>query len=363
MMDEKQRVWVTTNIRPSANPDYCKAGSDNVFAKYFPQNTAGKQAAVYDPETKKFTPVDTCFSTHHVTFGYDKDNTVYYSNPGGTALGWVNTKVFDATGSSEKAQGWCPAYLDSNGDGKIDPAVDKRIGMNGYGISVNPLDNSIWMGVTSPMPGHLLRMTIGSNPPSTCTAEVYEPPFDNPKAPGVVAYTPRGVDIDRSTGVVWTALAGSGQLASFDRRKCKVLNGPTATGQHCPEGWTIYNAPGPKMGGVTDAGSADFEYYNWVDEFNTLGLGDNIPIVTGTSSDSLQAFIPSTKKWVVMRVPYPMGFFTRSIDGRIDNPNTGWKGRGIWSTYGGDMTWHIEGGAGSKNKVLKFQIRPNPLAD
>jgi hypothetical protein len=363
MMDEKQRVWVTTTIRTSGNPDYCKAGSDNAFAKYFPQNTAGKQAAVYDPETKKFTPVDTCFGTHHVTFGYDKDNSVFFSNPGGQVFGWINTKVFDATGDAQKAMGWCPAYLDTNGDGKIDPSVDKRIGMNGYGISVNPLDNSIWMAVTSPMPGHLLRMTLGSNPPSTCMAEVYEPPFDNPKAPGVVAYTPRGIDIDRSNGVVWTALSGSGQLASFDRRKCKVTNGPTATGQQCPEGWTIYTAPGPKMQGVTDNSSADFEYYNWVDEFNTLGLGENVPIVTGTSSDSLQAFIPSTKKWVVMRVPYPMGFFSRSIDGRIDNPNTGWKGRGVWSTYGGDMTWHIEGGAGSKNKVLKFQIRPNPLAD
>jgi hypothetical protein len=63
------------------------------------------------------------------------------------------------------------------------------------------------------------------------------------------------------------------------------------------------------------------------------------------------------------RVPYPMGFFSRGMDGRIDNPNAGWKGRGVWATYGGDMTWHIEGGAGTKNKVVKFQLRPNPLAD
>ncbi len=117
------------------------------------------------------------------------------------------------------------------------------------------------------------------------------------------------------------------------------------------------------MPGRLDALYADFEYYNWVDQFNTLGLGENIPIVTGTSSDSLQAFNPTTKKWTIMRVPYPMGFFSRGMDGRIDNPNAGWKGRGIWATYGGDMTWHIEGGAGTKNKVLKFQLRPNPLAD
>ncbi len=362
MMDEKGRVWVTSNIRPAENPDFCKAGSDSPFAKYFPLATAGKHAAVYDPETKRFTPIDTCFNTHHLQFGFDKDNTLFFSGPGSQAFGWLNTRVFDETGDAKKAQGWCPAYLDTNGDGKIDPAVDKRIPVNGYGAIVNPADSSIWFATTNPTPGHLLRMTLGSNPPATCMAEVYEPPFYNPKAPGVSGYAPRGIDIDRN-GVIWTALSGSGQLASFDRRKCKVLNGPTATGQQCPEGWTIYTAPGPKMKGVTDESSADFEYYNWVDQFNTLGLGENIPIVTGTSSDSLQAFNPATKKWTIMHVPYPMGFFSRGMDGRIDNPNAGWKGRGLWATYGGDMTWHIEGGAGTKNKVLKFQLRPNPLAD
>ena len=362
MMDEKGRVWVTSNIRRSDNPDSCKAGSDSPFAKYYPLNNAGKQAAVYDPETQKFTPVDTCFNTHHLQFGFDKDNTLFFSGPGGQAFGWLNTRVFDETGDAMKAQGWCPAYLDTNGTGKIDPATDKRIPVNGYGAIVNPKDGSVWFATTGPVPGHILRMTLGSNPPSTCMAEVYEPPFNNPKAPGVVAFTPRGIDVDRN-GVIWTALSGSGHLASFDRSKCKVTNGPTATGQQCPEGWTLYTAPGPKMKGVTDDGSADFEYYNWVDQYNTLGLGDNIPIVTGTSSDSLQAFDPKTKKWTILRVPYPMGFFVRGMDGRIDNANGGWKGRGIYATYGEDMTWHIEGGAGQKTKLVKFQLRPNPLAN
>ena len=50
------------------------------------------------------------------------------------------------------------------------------------------------------------------------------------------------------------------------------------------------------MKGVTDDSSADFQYYNWVDQFNTLGLGENTPIVDGTDSDSLEAFIPTTKQ-------------------------------------------------------------------
>ena len=54
----------------------------------------------------------------------------------------------------------------------------------------------------------------------------------------------RGADID-SQGVVWGSLA-SGHLSAFDRSKCTApLNGPEATGDHCPEGWTLYRYPAP----------------------------------------------------------------------------------------------------------------------
>jgi hypothetical protein len=68
----------------------------------------------------------------------------------------------------------------------------------------------------------------------------------------VNGYTPRGIDVD-SNGVIWTALAGSGHLASFDRRKCRILTGPESrTGQHCPGGWTLYRTPGPHFKIATD---------------------------------------------------------------------------------------------------------------
>ena len=57
--------------------------------------------------------------------------------------------------------------------------------------------------------------------------------------------------IDKN-GVVWGSLS-SGHLASFDRRKCKgPLNGPKATGDHCPEGWSFYKYPGPGFEGIGD---------------------------------------------------------------------------------------------------------------
>src|SRR4029077_12890784 len=105
-----------------------------------------------------------------------------------------------------------------------------------------------------------VRVAPGPNPAETALAEIYEPP-----SPGA---GPRGVDID-SKGLVWTALAGSGHIASFDRSKCKVLNGPTATGKHCPEGWTLYPVPGPKFKNGPDNMTAGMLYYCWVDKFNT----------------------------------------------------------------------------------------------
>ena len=128
------------------------------------------------------------------------------------------------------------------------------------------------------------------------------------------------------------------------------------------EGWALYPAPGPKFKGVTDQLGADFFYYNWVDQFDTLGLGKNIPVVTGTWSDSLMALDPATKKWTVLRVPYPLGFYTRGLDGRIDDPNAGWKGRGLWAANETRVTWLGEGGKGSTSYVVHFQLRPDPLA-
>jgi hypothetical protein len=66
-----------------------------------------------------------------------------------------------------------------------------------------------------------------------------------------------------------------------------TLNGPTATGQHCPEGWTFYAEPLPQLGNVTSPGSGEGSYYTWVDQFNTLGLGENVPINTGNQSEGL----------------------------------------------------------------------------
>jgi len=387
MFDEKGRLWYTSRIRASDNPAYCKAGSDLISAKLTPVATSGRQLAVYDPATKQTAMIDTCYSTHHLVFASDANNTLWTSSGGGGGVvGWLNTKIWDQTHDGAKSQGWTALVLDTNGNGKRDPYLDSEqkvltapsgeslgtsAALNGvadktrdtrlnaafYGLAVGT-DGMVWGSVLG-FPGGLVRLNPGTNPPETALAEYYEVPWHNPKAP-VSGYSPRGMDID-SNNVVWVALA-SGHLASFDRRKCQApLNGPEATGQHCPEGWTLYPTPGPNFHNVKDSGSADSHYYDWVDQFDTLGLGKNTPIITGNSSDSLIALVNG--KFAILRVPYPLGFFAKGMDGRIDDPKTGWKGKGVWTTWGTRTPFHSETGKGTPSKVVHFQIRPNPLAD
>ena len=71
-------------------------------------------------------------------------------------------------------------------------------------------------------------------------------------------------------------------------------------------------------------------------------MGKDTVILNGTDSDSLLAFSQKTKKFTVIRIPYPMNVFTRGLDGRIDNPKTGWKGRGLWFDNGIDPIIHSE---------------------
>jgi hypothetical protein len=363
-MDKQARVWIAARIRPNQTSAFCQQGSDHPSAKAFPLAQSGRQMQMYDPKTKQVTTIDTCFGTHHLNFD---GNDILWFTGGGPVEGWFNTRIYDETKDEKKAQGWTVFVLDTNGNGKrdeyvepdapIDPAKDKRINAPFYGVAPSPIDNSIWGSVLG-MPGALVRLTLGSNPPSTALSEIYEVPWNNPKAPAQ-GFAPRGMDVD-SNGVVWTVLS-SGHHASFDRRKCKApLNGPTATGQHCPEGWTLYPMPGPNYKGATDSGSADTAYYDFVDRFDMLGMGKDIPLATGNGSEALLALVDG--KYLTFRVPYPMGFYGKGIDGRIDNPNEGWKGKGIYSTYATRAPFHIEGGKGTTSKLVKWQVRPDPLS-
>jgi hypothetical protein len=390
MLDGQGRVWMTSKIRPNENPSWC-TDPKNKFAEWYPLTSSGRQASYYDPKTKQFVLIDTCYATHHLQFDNDADSTLYFNELTGPIFGWVNTRVYDKTKNEQQASGWCGQALDTNGDGRItrpwnrqvigtggsvlyqsdtggvttaagaqpaapgsttfNPKLDTLVALRMYAVIPSPVDDVVW-GVSEQYPGYLIRLQRGSDPPSTCKTLIFKVPD-----PG---FDPRGVDID-TNGVVWTALAASSHLASFDVRKCKDLGGPAkADGSQCREGWTLYQTTGPKLKG-TDV-PADFHYYNWVDQHDVMGFGANTPMATGSNSDSIIVLNPRSREWVSLRVPYPLGFYSRGMDARIDDAKAGWKGRGLWANYGTHFVWHIEGGKGTKGKLVHFQMRPDPLA-
>ena len=364
-MDPQGRVWIAARVRKPQTQPWCQAGSDHPSAKLFPINEGQRGLELYDPKTKQTTPIDTCYTWGHVNFD---NNGVLWSSFGPPGVeGWFDTKIWDKTHDEQKAQGWSAFILDYNGNGKRDaytepnqppdPTKDRRINVMYYGVSPAP-DGSVWGSVLG-FPGAVVRFIPGSHPPETALAEYYEVPWNNPKAP-VQGFAPRGLDVD-SKGVVWTVLS-SGHLASFDRGKCKgPLNGPTATGQHCPEGWTLYPLPGPNYKGAVENGSADSAYYDFVDRFDMLGVGKDVPLATGNLSEGLLVLVDG--KFMTLRVPYPMGYYAKGLDGRIDDPNAGWKGKGIYTPVSTRAPFHLEGGKGTTSKLVKFQMRPDPLAN
>jgi len=92
----------------------------------------------------------------------------------------------------------------------------------------------------------------------------------------------------------------------------------------------------------------------------TRRLGKDTVIVTGTTSDSMLIFDPKKETFTVLRVPYPMPFYTRGLDGRIDDAQGDLKGRGPWGTYNSYLPKFTETHIGS---VQHFRVRPNPLAN
>ena len=364
-MDADGKVWLTGRVRGAdEQPEFCTDPS-NPYADYFPVPRGTRQVFMYDPETDGFSEIDTCFSADHNQLGHD--DVFYYGFSAG--VGWIDTKVWEETGDAEAAQGWCPTVLDTNGDGVIapgwtepdeavDPTRDHRVAYGCYSPAVNEADGSVWCSDNGRDDNTLMRLELGDNPPESCVAEVYQPP---PSIVNPSPYGSGGLHITRD-GLVWQDWRGSGHFASFDRSACTVTNGPTATGQSCPEGWTFHRMEKPTYSNAGMPINSDESYLTQIDHHDVLGFGPETPVYGVVNTDSLEVFIPATEEFVTMRVPYPMGFFSRSSVGRIDDPATGWKGKGLWSSYSNYAAWHLEGGPGTLQKSVKFQVRPHPLA-
>ena len=160
LLDRSGRVWYTARIRAPSNPAFCRSGSKHPSAAVFPIGGSGRQLAMYEPKSGKYTFVDTCFNTHHLQFAEDAQDTLWTSG-GNEVVGWLDTKKFDLTGDAAASQGWAPLVLDTNGNGKldrwtgpgqpVDPTRDQRLAVGFYAVMPNPADGSVWGSVGIPL--------------------------------------------------------------------------------------------------------------------------------------------------------------------------------------------------------------------
>ena len=168
------------------------------------------------------------------------------------------------------------------------------------------------------------------------------------------------MDVD-SNDVVWTVLS-SGQLAELRSPQVQgAAQRPDGDRPALPRRLDAVSAARARTTRAPSIRRAPTRrYYDFVDRFDMLGVGKDVPIATGNVSEGLLALVDG--KFMTFRVPYPMGFFAKGMDGRIDNPNAGWKGKGIYTTYATRAPFHAEGGKGTTSKLVKFQVRPDPLS-
>ena len=124
----------------------------------------------------------------------------------------------------------------------------------------------------------------GSNPPETALSEIYEVPFEQPEGVGSgirAARHGRRQQRRRLDGAVERTarqlrppqVQGAAQRSDRDRA---ALPGGLDASMRCPVRTT--RAP-------TDSASADSAYYNFVDRFDMLGMGKDIPLATGNESE------------------------------------------------------------------------------
>lgn len=337
MLDERGRVWMTTQIRPEGptdNPKWARsvirtedsspAALDAAY-KLVEGHRHNLQLGYFDTETKHFVLVDTLYSNHHLQF--DRQDRLWSNNPGDViSLGMLDTKKVNPDDPQATESSAQEAWV------RIDPANGKADKGWGYAVAVSPIDGAIWQ--SDPETGGPNNKLYKFDPK---TGKFTDYPLPNP------GRVPHGIDFS-TDGIVWFS-AGSGHLGRFDPKTGK---------------FTYWELPGPKFQGTGDeTGSTEYPYFLWVDQFNASGLGKNTVIVNGTTSDSLLVFDPRTEKFSVLRIPYPMPFYTRGLDGRIDDAKAGWKGRGMWATYSSYLPRFTETRMGSVDHI---QIRPNPLA-
>ena len=315
---------VTSRVGPPDNPDFCKKGSDHPSAKVFPLVRSTRHVSMLDPKTGKITLIRTCFRTHHLIFAEDANDTLWLARADRERrVGLARHQEIRRDRRRSEVSGLDADLIDTNGNGKRDGWVEPNQPVDPPKISGSRARLSHRrqparrddLGFDPTFPGYFVRVDPGANPSETALAEIYEPP-----APG---YGPRGLDVDRN-GSPGVPLSSS-HMGRFDRSKCKVLRRAGNRDRPAlPGGLDALSVPRSQIQRRARHRQRGGELLHLGRPIRHFRLGRNVlgPPATPTIAPRVARTINGSPSR-----PVSAGLLPKWIDGRVDDPNAGWKGR------------------------------------
>ena len=198
-------------------------------------------------------------------------------------------------------------------------------------ISYSPADGSIW-GSNLTHPGYIMRLAPGSNPPDTALAEIYKVPLPGFGIRGMRRRSQRRRCGCRSTVAISAASTGaSARVRSTGRAPSLATNVRRASRSIRSRGRASRAIRARRKRRITPGSTS------------TTSSASAPTCRSRPATSRTRSMRWSAAAMVELRVPYPMGFFAKGLDGRIDDEAAGWKGRGLWVTSGNRTPMHIEG--------------------
>ena len=248
MFDRDGRLWLAASVRGARQPGVLQGRAPIIpSAKAFPIGSRrAAHLAVLDPKTKKYTFVDTCFShaPSAVRLRRQRHAVDERRRPGRRLA-----EHEDVRRDRRRRE---VAGLDGARARHQRQRQARRLRRAGSSRSIRAKDKRIERGVLrgDAEPGR--RLDLGrvrwASPARSCGScpDRIRRRRRSPRSTTCRCPASACAAATSTARASCGCRSRSGHLGSFDRRKCKgPLNGPKATGDHCPEGWSFYQYPGP----------------------------------------------------------------------------------------------------------------------
>ena len=145
-MDDTGKVWMAMQVRqerPEDQPAWAHDVLVNVQAPGSARDAVSawdagshhRQLGYFDTMTDEMVMVDTAYGTNHLQFDWEGR---LWTSGDTVGVGMFDPSAFDAADPDETLAAAQTAFV------SVDPASGESVAGGGYGITVNPVDGSVW---------------------------------------------------------------------------------------------------------------------------------------------------------------------------------------------------------------------------